>query len=60
MTAFEKLTHEAKKCVEYFFIGMLNSIGKRSIKLTEHWFEFYELKGTFHIISKAVTCTYVV
>ena len=60
MTAFEKLTHVAKKRVEYLLIGMINSLGKRSIKFTEQLFECYALKGIFHIISKAVTCTYVV
>ena len=60
MTAFEKPTPVAKKHVEYLLIDMINSLGKRSIKFTDHWFEFYALKCIFHIISKAVTCTYVV
>ena len=56
MTAFKKLTNVANKCVEYLLIGMIHSLGKRSIKFTEHWIELYALKGIFHVISKAVTC----
>ena len=43
MTAFEKLTHVAKKRVEYLLIDMINSHGMRNKKFTEHWFEFYAL-----------------